>query len=464
MNTFQRALRSVTRKPIKSALLLLVIVTVSLLLLCGMACQNASIQTQDSTRQAVGAGLRLDANEANRSKRLDECVKQIGDSMEGSYGGVHMEILENGFGTQLLVYTDNSFESLDTADIEQLASVNGIADPDADQYSDMGGVVLIGNRNMYFDSNVLSGNVSLIDGRMPDQNDSNVCVISQELAEKNSLSVGACLKFNDYHDPENSTVYDAEVIGIYQVSQAMQPLMWGDTFRSENVIFTDLRFPEKAEGSEGEPCFEHAYFQVADTDNYDAVKKAVESVPIDWARYDLIDRNGNMQTMADNFHDLEQVSTLLIWIIFAAGFVILFLIFLFWTKTRNHEIGILLSLGCKKLQILGQLFTEAFLIAVLSFAIALPLAPAISSAAADYLVESQVEQAQLTQEREADYVSTGSDYQSKEPTVLYVDAQITPPMVLICETGVILLLGLAIGTAGITVLRKKPHEIFDELS
>lgn len=120
MNTFQRALRSVTRKPIKSALLLLVIVTVSLLLLCGMACQNASIQTQDSTRQAVGAGLRLDANEANRSKRLDECVKQIGDSMEGSYGGVHMEILENGFGTQLLVYTDNSFESLDTADIDRL--------------------------------------------------------------------------------------------------------------------------------------------------------------------------------------------------------------------------------------------------------------------------------------------------------------------------------------------------------
>ena len=121
MNSFQRAWRSMFRKPVKSSLLLLVIVAVSLSLLCGMACQNASVQTQDTTRQAVGAGLRLDANEANRSKRLDECVKQIGDSMEGSYGGVHMEILENGFGTQLLVYTDNSFESLDTADIEQLA-------------------------------------------------------------------------------------------------------------------------------------------------------------------------------------------------------------------------------------------------------------------------------------------------------------------------------------------------------
>ena len=66
MNSFQRAWRSMIRKPVKSSLLLLVIVTVSLSLLCGMACQNASIQTQDITRQAVGAGLRLDGNESNR--------------------------------------------------------------------------------------------------------------------------------------------------------------------------------------------------------------------------------------------------------------------------------------------------------------------------------------------------------------------------------------------------------------
>ena len=94
------------------------------------------------------------------------------------------------------------------------------------------------------------------------------------------------------------------------------------------MVFTDLRFPEKAE-NETEPCFEHAYFRIGDVDEYDAVKSAVEAVDIDWERYDLIDRNGNLATMSSNFHDLEKISKVLIVLTFAAGFVILFLIFLF---------------------------------------------------------------------------------------------------------------------------------------
>ena len=35
--------------------------------------------------------------------------------------------------------------------------------------------------------------------------------------------------------------YEAEIIGIYQVKQKMTPYMSGDTYRSENVIFTDLK-------------------------------------------------------------------------------------------------------------------------------------------------------------------------------------------------------------------------------
>ena len=112
MNSIQRAWRCVIRKPVRSLLLLLVTVTVSLFLLCGMACRNVSVQTQDTTRQAVGAGLRLDANENNRSKRLIDCSNKIGDGVEGSYGGVHQKKLESAYGTQWQVWTDNSFESL----------------------------------------------------------------------------------------------------------------------------------------------------------------------------------------------------------------------------------------------------------------------------------------------------------------------------------------------------------------
>ena len=481
MNSFQRAWRSVLRKPVRSILLLLVMGTISLFTLCGMACRNASVQTQDTTRQAIGAGLRLDGNEKNRSRRLFDCSEKIGSGVEGTYGGVTQEKIETKFGTQWMILTDNSFDSLQIEDIETIAGVPGISDhnistcitpvhpvgfsriedPDVDQHSDLGGVVLIGNQKMELDFSVLSGNVSIQDGRMVTETDRDVCVISEQLASLNHLEVGDTVGFNDYRDPIHSQIHEATIIGIYQVKQLMSPLMAGDTFRSENVIFTDLRFPEKAEGSENDPCFEHAYFQIGDVDEYDSVKAAVEAVNIDWERYDLIDRNGNMSTMSANFNDLENISTMLIVITFAAGFLILVFIFLFWTRNRNYEIGILLSLGCKKLTILGQLLTEALITLLLAFAISFTAAPVASRAAADYLVAAQVEQAELQKSIDADKVAYSSE--NSRQTVMGVDVEITREMFLVCGTGMIALAAISIGAAGISVLKKNPKDIFSEL-
>lgn len=482
MNSMQRAWRSVVRKPIRSLLLLLVIVTVSLFVLCGLACRNASVQTQDTTRQAVGAGLRLSANESNRTKRLIACSNKIGDEVEGSYGGVHQEKMDSAYGTQWKVWTDNSFETLQITDVEKIANVPGIADynistcitpvqpvnfnriidPDADQYNDIGGVSLIGDRTMELDFNVLSGNVTLKNGRMIGSNDKNVCVISEQLAEENTLSIGDTLQFNDYHDIENSQVYEATIIGIYQTEQFMIPLMAGDTFRSENVIFTDLRFPEKVEGNENDPCYEHAYFRIEDVDEYDHVKASVEALEIDWERYDLIDRNGNISVMSSNFNDLAEISTILIIVTFIAGFVILFLIFVFWTKNRNHEIGILLSLGCKKINILGQLLIEALLIAILSFGIAFAAAPTVSEIAADYLVAEQIEQTEIQENIDMDKVAGG--LKEQEQTVPGVNVNITVEMLLSCTAAMIVLISISIGIAGATILKKNPRDILSELS
>ena len=77
MNLFQRAIRSCLRKPVKSILLLLVIGTISLLFLSGMASRSANIAAKDSTRQAIGAGFLLEGNPENRNKRLQEAFEAI---------------------------------------------------------------------------------------------------------------------------------------------------------------------------------------------------------------------------------------------------------------------------------------------------------------------------------------------------------------------------------------------------
>lgn len=243
MNLFQRATRSCFRKPVKSLLLLLVVCIISLLFLSGMASRSANIATKDSTRQAIGAGFLLEYNPESRSQRVDEACQKISELYpdgQGSYGGVH-QIKDTVMGAETWgVLTDNSFESLKQDDIEKIAGVEGIADynittvptavkhknferiedADTDQTNDFQGVTLIGNRDMMLDANVLSGNVSVTQGRMTTKDDLNACVISEELANRNQLKVGDHLQFHSVKNEE--PVQEATIVGIYQVKERMK--------------------------------------------------------------------------------------------------------------------------------------------------------------------------------------------------------------------------------------------------
>ena len=349
MNLFQRAIRSCLRKPVKSILLLLVIGTISLLFLSGMASRSANIAAKDSTRQAIGAGFLLEGNPENRNKRLQEAFKAIeekfGVGQSGSYQGVHAETIISNGQPSGYVWTDHSFESLVREDIEKIAAASGISDynittvptpvkpegfsriedPDKDQTYDSKGVSLVGNRTMNLDSNVLNGVVTIKDGRMTVPQDQDVCVISEELALLNNLTVGDRIGFSPVK--QEGPIQYAEIVGIYQVREPMTPYMSGDTYRSENIIFTNLDFPAKAE--QDSPLFEKAYFKVEQVGEYEAVKERIQQTDINWERYDLIDNNGNLDTMASNFNDLEHISQMLLLIIAGASFIILSLIFVF---------------------------------------------------------------------------------------------------------------------------------------
>ena len=481
MNLFQRAIRSCFRKPVKSLLLLLVVCMISLLFLSGMASRSANIVAKDSTRQAIGAGFLLEYNPESRSRRLEEASQKIlerNPDGQGSYGGVHLKNVTVMGSENLMITTDHSFESLKSDDIEKIAAVEGIADynittvptavkqanfervedADADQTNDFQGVALIGNREMSMDANVLSGNVTILEGRMTTKDDTNVCVISRELAEKNQLEVGDQLQFHSVKAEE--PVQEATIVGIYQVRERMEPYMSGDTYRSENVIFTDLHFPEKVE--QDDPLYEKAYFKVANVDDYDTVKEAIRKTDINWQWYDLIDNNGNLDTMASNFNDLEKISNTLLLVVGGAGFVILFLIFIFWIKNRTNEIGILLSIGIAKGKIFLQILTEAALAGIFALALSFLIAPAVSHAAADALAGQQVQQAELQEEMDAGKVAT--DYQAPELTITNVETEITSAMLLADGLSVGTLIVLSTCAASVLIFRKNPKDILSEMS
>ena len=211
-----------------------------------------------------------------------------------------------------------------------------------------------------------------------------------------------------------------------------------------------------------DPLYEKAYFKVADVDDYEKVKERIKKTDIDWQRYDLIDNQGNLDTMAENFNDLESISNVLLLIVAGAGFVILSLIFVFWIRNRTREIGILMSLGISKGRILLQILTEAVLIGWMAAALSLIAAPQVTRMAAGYLTDQQVQQAELSKEQNAGKVAT--DYQAPELTVTSVEANLTPEMILADFFGITGLILLSVSAAGSLILVRKPRDLLSEMS
>lgn len=479
MNVFGLSIRSVLRKRTKTILLLLIIFITSVFIFAGWACKSASIQTQNESKQAIGASFRLEENEANRHERMEELSRQIGDG-NGSAGGYYQEQLESG---DWLIWTDNSFETLLIEDILKIAEVDGIEaynittantvvnpvnferieDKDVDQSSDQQGVSLRGNLCMELDFDVQKGNIEVNEGRMITPEDTDVCVISREIADLNGLQVGDILEFNNWKERETSTVYQAEVVGIYDSVSGITPIMYGDSYRSENIIFTDLSFPEKPEGNEGSPLYQYATFVVENVDEYETVKKRIQAVDIGWERYDFLDNTGMSDTMTENFGELEKMSSLILILVCISGIIIICLVFLFWLKGRGHEIGIYLSLGRTKYGIVMQMLLEGVLVGCVAFLLAAAASPVVSKGVVGYLVDYQTQLQAEDDQLNSNMVLNGS-LENDNTEIVGVTVEISGDVICLSGISVLGIITVAIILSCISIMVQKPKEILSRMS
>ena len=192
------------------------------------------------------------------------------------------------------------------------------------------------------------------------------------------------------------------------------------------------------------------------------IKENLQKVDINWEQYDLIDNNGNSETMSSNFNDLAKVSEMMILVISVASFVILVLVFLFWLKNRVQEVGIFLSLGVPKFRIIGQIWSEAIMIAVLSLMLSFAVAPAVSKVTANYLVSQQVQQMQEEEKNNEGKVST--EYVAPKQDVQNISVEVTPEMYLLDGASVLVLITASVLVSGIVILKRNPKDILSEMS
>lgn len=231
-------------------------------------------------------------------------------------------------------------------------------------------VMLTGVNNSSKENKFMSGEFVLKNGSHLKDGDKNKCLVHENFAKENNLKIGEKLKLK-------SNIYDAdnEKRANEKVSLEIAGIFGGENKSSytyaqelyENNIITDINSSAKLYGyTEDTAIYEDATFFVSSDKNLDNVIKKVEKLDIDWKMYNTVKSTNNFPKLEESINGVYKTSNALKNISFLVFGFILFLVIFFLTNTRKKEIGILLSIGVKKTNIIMQFIVELLIISTIS--------------------------------------------------------------------------------------------------
>ena len=143
------------------------------------------------------------------------------------------------------------------------------------------------------------------------------------------------------------------------------------------------------------------------------VDSFVEDHAGDIAQYTIL--NANNETFKKLARPLDTMSffaNIVVWIVVVNAVVIISLVTALTLKTREYEIGVLLSLGVSKIKVIGQLFVELIVIAAVGFLLAAGSGSLIAGKVGDAVLEYQTntEAKYDTESDDIYYWSDSTDY------------------------------------------------------
>ena len=330
-----------------------------------------------------------------------------------------------------------------------------------------------------------SGIAKLIEGNHITGNESNVAVISKDLADANSLGLGSFVSL------QADRTVDVKVIGIYEILTPDSPLANIVTYeKAENQIFTDMNtlqdlFGDKPVG------FDSAAFTVYDPAQLDSIISEVNSLSsVDWRAFTLTTNDQTYLDAAAPLQKLQSLMSSIIWGIALVSAVILSLILTMWGRSRIYETGILLSLGIGKIKIIGQYLAEVLMVAVIALGCSYFTSSAFAGQFANGLLQQNIP---AGEEQAAGVDITRKDGYGDDVVVSIKDDSVLPsgqdaaPEAEVLTDGTkadteqirvtiepynmlqlyfigIAVIVLSVGVSSMSVMRLKPREILSKMS
>ncbi len=348
MTIIKRAWTAVARKRRRSLTIALIMTLIFTLLIGTLTVQQTMAQLKQSIERNIRAGFSIASKQpsgevpmetARQVQRLDK-VKARNFQAETTAGLPGKQLVDvAGSGVQL------------DANVAGEAKVTGATQ--SDLLSEFTG-------RFY----------QLEQGKHLTELDQDAALIHKTFAEKNNIKPGD--KLDITKDGRRVTV---TVMGIFSGKGEKPAVLQSDM--AENHLITNLAAAQQLTGSQQ---LTRATYFAEKPHQLKSLTDRVKSLPnVDWQKFSLTDNGAAFAGVLQNIAGIQNILTIATIGAAAAGLAVLSLVLVFWVRGRLHEIGILLSIGASKWQIIGQFLAELAIIAAVSSVFALGIGSVASS-------------------------------------------------------------------------------------
>lgn len=523
MNFLARATRYIRRKPTKTILLMITFFVIGNLVVLGMGISSAAENAKKLTRQQMRAAVSYEVDYMAYYNYIDTLTDE--DEIEAAYRkypsvdvSVAQELAKDerikafNYMDTTMVYPTN-FEHIllgneDSNGWDNAYSSDG---EDEEDYSYRPPSIAI-NANMYPETiEITEGTQTIVEGRFVGQDDldqaRHVGVITKELAEQNGLRIGDTIRFTIAGNYEIKQLVDAgidtepmyeelEIVGIYDTLAEVDPnseeFRWMSPYQSpKNVILMPLTAYQEYARVATRTMYSYYMSQEPEYWSEEDLEEGIESVGVPSRVIFLLNdplevddfikeksnqigeflkldaNNDQFKKLARPLDTLSFFANVIVWIVVINAIVIISLVTALTLKTREFEIGVLLSIGVSKAKIILQLFMELIIIALLGFTLAVGSGSLMAERVGEVVLDYQQNtEAQYEDEYNGGYYYWGDeDYFTQitqDDLLSQYRVTISPGLI-----GIIYLLGSAVVLVAIVVpsfmiMRLNPKQILLE--
>lgn len=299
-------------------------------------------------------------------------------------------------------------------------------------------------RNILFSSRVFT----IKEGKNIEENDKNSIIVHEEFAKQNNLKLGdeVDLELLDLEKSEEIKSHKFKIIGIFSGKKQETYTGLSSDF-SENMVFVDYSTSQEIlNKSENNIIANKILMYSGNAESTDLALNKLKELKIDESTYFVKKDSNAFEESLESVSGIKHMIKIMTYSIMLGGIIVLSLILILWLRERIYEIGIFLSIGTSKIQIIMQFIFELIFISIPSIISSLFLGNVLLKVIAGGFINSE------------DSMISGGSLINNSSFMLNITTLGQSYLILIS------IIVLSVVFASSLILIKKPKEILSKIS